>query len=580
MGMIRTPRWYQNEAVDETFALFDRKGGWDAETNAPRRVNPLICLPTGTGKAFVIALMIERALRRFPMTRIIMSTHIKELIEQNAKTLREHWADAPLGINSAGLKDREFAAPIIYGGIKSMVGQLDDAGHSKFGFRDLMFIDEAHLVSPNADTSYVRFIMELMLKNPWLKIIGLSATPFRMGLGHLTDGDIFTDVAYNLCTIEGFQRLLSDGFLSPIFPRPTGVKLDVSGVGMANGDFNQNALEAAVDHFDINYQALGEMVKYGWNRLSWMIFASGIAHAEHLAETLRVCYGVPAAAVHSKMPRSQAEAIIADFKRGKLRCIVNKDMLTTGFDFPPIDLIGMFRPSMSTGLWVQMLGRGTRPWLGGQIAVSDTETAYWPHRKEGCMVLDYAGNTPRLGPINDPVVPKKKGEGPPGDAPIRICHEDRGGCGFYNHSSAKFCSMCGFEFPAGEGPSLNATAGTDELIRSDLPVVKFFNVERVLYSEYVSRGKGRNMIRVAYFCEGANCFYEYKSVEPKTMPDGSLKSDYMTKDGRDWFRQRTGMEPPETNAEVLAGSSFLRTPKRISVWTNKKPAPEVKQYEF
>ena len=587
------PRWFQIEAVDQTLDLFNHKGGWDRETNAPLRVNPLICLPTGTGKSIVLAMLAYRIMQIDPTSRIIMSTHVKELIEQNAAKLRWIWPNAPLGINSAGLGSREFAAPIIYGGIKSMVGRLDTAGHSAFGHRDIMLIDEAHLLSPNVDTTYISFILELMMKNPWLKIIGLSATPFRMGLGHLTNGQIFTDVSYDLCNIDGFARLLADKFLSPIYPRPTKVKLDVSGVGMSNGDFNQAALQSAVDDRDVNYAALREMVGYGWNRRAWMIFASGIEHAEHLADTLRVCFGITAVAVHSKMVggRKAADEAIKDFKRGKIRCIVNQNMLTTGFDFPPIDLIGMFRPSMSTGLWVQMLGRGTRPWFGGYITVDEEtgETAYWPGQKEGCLVLDYAGNTPRLGPINDPVIPKAKGDGPPGDAPIRTCHEDRidrhgkHGCGFYNHSSAKFCVMCGFEFPPGEGPELYNTAGTDVLIATQgdaLPETKSFAVDRVIFVKHTSRKSGRATIRCAYYCEGVHCFYEYITVEPKINEDGSFKSDFATKKGRDWYRQRTGLEPPETNDEVIAHSYNLRTPARITVWTNKKPSPEIRNYEF
>ncbi len=582
------PRWYQNEAVDATFDYFDHTGGWDNETNQPRRANPLICLPTGTGKSLVIAMIIYRALMSFPMTRIIMATHVKELIEQNAAKLRQIWPNVPLGINSAGLGHREFQSPVVYGGIKSMVGQMDDYGHSAFGHRDLMLVDEAHLISPSGDTQYIQFILELMAKNPWLKIIGLSATPYRMGLGNLTNGRIFTDVAYNMCNMEGFSRLLADGFLSAIFPRPTGVQLDVSGVGMGNGDFVQGALEAAVDDRDTNYHALGEMVKYGWSRRCWMIFAAGTNHAEHLAETLRVCYGISAQAVHSKMPRKQADEYIREFKRGNIRCIVNQNMLTTGFDMPPIDLIGMFRPTMSTGLWVQMLGRGTRPWLGGYVEVDSTtgETAYWPGQKQGCMVLDFAGNTPRLGPINDPVIPRPRSEGPPGDAPIRTCPEDKYdvhgkfGCGFYNHSSVKWCVMCGFEFPPGEGPHINAVSGTDELIRSELPETRMFNVDRVIYVKHVGKSSGRSTIRCAYYCEGINCFYEYITVEPKIQTDGTTKSDFATKKGRDWFRQRTGFEPPETNDEVLAMTGALRTPRRITVWTNKKPSAEIRNYEF
>jgi DNA repair protein RadD len=165
-------------------------------------------------------------------------------------------------------------------------------------------------------------------------------------------------------------------------------------------------LQAAVDDADITYRALTEAVQIGQSRRSWTAFASGIDHAIHIAEMLRGTFGIDAAEVHSKMPEKERDRRIEAYKRGELRCIVNKDILTTGFDHPPIDLILMLRPTMSTGLWVQMLGRGTRPY---DPAVHGYLPGF-PTKKYDCCVLDYAGNTRRLGPINDPVIPKPKGQ--------------------------------------------------------------------------------------------------------------------------------------------------------------------------
>jgi DNA repair protein RadD len=553
-------RWYQEEAVDALFQFFDEYGG-TALDGTPIRANPLIALPTGTGKSFVIGKFLERAFRIFPYTRVIMSTHVKELIAQNAKQLQRIWPHAPLGIYSAGLKQSDFIQPIIFGGVKSMVGKLDKEGKSIFGFRDLLIIDEAQLVGPRADAEYAQFILELLAINPYLKIIGLSATVYRLGMGLLTNGPIFTHIVYDLCNIQGFSRLIAEGYLSPIFPKKTQVELDVSSVGMSStGDFNETALQSAVDDADVTYKALCEAVQIGQQRRSWLAFASGIDHAIHIAEMLRGTFGVNAAEVHSKMPVKERDARIAAFERGELRCIVNKDILTTGFDHPPIDLILMLRPTMSTGLWVQMLGRGTRPYdpaIHGYLSGFAT-------RKNDCLVLDYAGNTRRLGPINDPVIPKPKGKGRAGDAPVKICDA----CGAYNHTTARFCIVCNEEFVF--TPNIVGTAGTDELLRSDLPVVEDFDVQRVVYSEHTSRKSGNKSIKVSYYCN-LRTFYEYITVEG----DGFRK-----KIGRDWFRQRAPVEPPETNAEILANSQYLRTPRRIRVWLNKQPLPDVLSAEF
>lgn len=562
-------RWYQEEAVDSLFRYFDEYGGTGAD-GRPIEANPLIALPTGTGKSFVIAKFLQRVFWHFPQTRVIMSTHVRELIEQNAKQLQRVWPNAPLGIYSAGLKQKDFIQPIIFGGVKSMVRGIDEYGKSIFGHRDLMVIDEAHLVGPSADSSYGDLILQLKAINPYLKIIGLSATIYRLGMGLLTNGPIFTDITYNLCDIQGFSRLIAEGYLAPIFPKKTAIELDVSGVGMSStGDYNESALQAAVDRDDITYEALCEVVQLGYQRRSWLIFASGIEHAEHIAEMLRSKFGVPAAAVHSKMGDKQRDEILAAFKRGELRCIVNKDVLTTGFDHPPIDLIGMLRPTMSTGLWVQMLGRGTRPydWLNPQQYIPGFEFT-----KHHCLVLDFAGNTRRLGPINDPVIPKPKGKGRPGDAPVKICETKpaigRVGCGAYNHTSARHCIVCGEEFKW--EPNIVGNASNEELLRSDLPVVEYFDVLRVVYSPHTGRQSGKNSIKVSYFTSDLRTFYEWVTVEG----DGWAK-----KRGRDWFRQRAPVEPPETNADILANSEYLRTPRRIRVWLNKKN-PEVLSYEF
>ena len=526
-------RWYQAEAEQSIFDYFEARRGEPG--------NPVVAMPTGTGKSVVIGNFIRRAFGHYPNTRLMMLTHVKELIEQNAEKLMQVWPTAPLGIHSAGLKQRDIMMPIIYGGVATVKNNIE-----AFGYRDLLLIDEAHLLSPNAETMYQAVIASMLKANPYLKVIGFTATPFRMRQGMITDDGIFTDICYDATTPEMFNRLIAEGYISPPIPKRTDAYIDVSNVGMQNGDFAAGQLEAAADDDEITYAAVKETVEFGYNRRSWLMFAAGVKHAEHIAAMLQ-SFGIPAAAVHSKLKGNENDERIAAFKRGELRALVNMGKLTTGFDHPPIDLIGMLRPTMSPGLWVQMLGRGTRP---------SPDTG-----KENCLVLDFARNTPRLGPINDPIKPRKPGKGG-GDAPVRICDN----CGCYNHASVRFCINCGYEFTF--ETKIFKTAGNDELLRSDAPVVSYFPVDRVIYNLHEKVGAPPS-IKVSYFC-GYQMFHEWVCLE---------HPGFAGKKAREWWRQRHREDPPQFTWQALQRSSELRIPSRIRVWTNKQH-PEVLGYEY
>src|SRR5258708_21594179 len=282
----------------------------------------------------------------------------------------------------------------------------------------------------------------MKLINPNLKIIGMSATLYRMGMGMITENGLFTDVVYNKTDMDGFNQLVEQGYIAPLIPLRTKTELDVSDVGVHNGEFVSTQLQGAVDNAHFTFKALQELVHAGHNRRSWLIFASGIEHAEHIAEQLGA-FGIDCAPVHSKRPSEYNDAAIKAFKANELRAIVNYGKLTTGFDHPAIDLIEMLSPTLSVPLWVQMLGRGTRPADG----------------KQNCLVMDFARNTPRLGPINDPQIPTKKSS-TSGEMPIKICES----CGTYNHISARLCCNCGEQFSFQQ--KLVGKAATDELIKA------------------------------------------------------------------------------------------------------------------
>jgi DNA repair protein RadD len=319
-----------------------------------------------------------------------------------------------------------------------------------------------------------------------------------------------------------------------------------------------------VDKDEITYAACQEIIECGHDRNCWLIFASGIEHTIHVAAMLD-SLGISATYVHSKMGNVERDKNLADFKAGKYRAICNNGVLTTGFDHPAVDLIGVLRPTQSPSLHVQICGRGIRPVYEPGFDLSTSEgrlESIANSPKKNCLVLDFAGNTKRLGCINDPVLPKRKGKGGGGTAPVKICEV----CGTYNHASVRFCISCGNEFP--KEVKINYFAATAELIASSAVVTEVFPVDRITYA--IHRKEDRpDSIKMSYFC-GLRMFNEYLCLE---------HVGFAGKKARDLWRERADEEPPETTAAALLEVDSLRIPTHIRVWEKKK-YPEILAYSY
>lgn len=531
-------RWYQEEGIN-------------ALLNYDYKQNPLLVFPTGTGKSIIIAEFCKRAMYAYPNTRILMLTHVKELVEQNANKLKAVWETVPLGIFSAGLKQKDTTNPIIFGSMQSVYKHIQKCNEQQiphFGSIDLLIIDEAHLVSEKDETSYRGIIKALYDINPYIKVIGLTATPYRLKGGMLTDCGIFGEVIYDLSQADQFIRLIKEGYLAPLIPKQTSIEIDVSNVSVLGNEYNLKQLAQVSDKDEITFNAVREIVEHGTaqNRKAWIIFCTSVEHCEHVNAML-LSMGIASATCHSKLSDKENTANINAFKSGELQCLVNNNKLTTGFDYPDIDLIGMLRPTNSVSLWIQMLGRGTRP----------------SPNKENCLVLDFAGNTRRLGCINDPNLPsKRKGGGGTGSAPVKICPE----CSCYNHTKARVCEVCGAEF-AFQSNLLN-TASSLELIKDTTPQYEMIEVDQVIYNEHVSK-QNIPTLQVTYLC-GLMRYYEYICFE---------HTGYARKRAEMWWQQRSADECPSRVYEVLALANYLKKPSFITVHVNKK-YPEIKSVSF
>ena len=497
------PRDYQVQAVESIFKYFSNNTG-----------NPLLCLPTGTGKSVIIAMLLKKIFDTFPNQKVLMITHVKELIQQNYEKLKAVWNDAPVGIYSAGLKKRESQQNIIFCGIQSVAKKAE-----LFGSVDLVVIDEAHLVSHNANSQYRNFIAKLKENNSYLKVIGLTATPFRSNFGLLTDAGIFTDIAFDITQKDEFVKLINQGFLSALVPFATNHKIDVSNVKITNGEYNQQQLAKAVNAGNITEKILNDAIEIAKNRNKWLIFAAGIEHGKDICNRLNE-KGVLTTCVFGDLSNAERDKNIQDFKAGKYKAIVNYGVLTTGFDYPEIDCIIMMRPTLSPVLWVQMLGRGTRP----------------SANKENCLVLDYAGNTERLGAINDPKIPHKSKtknkKQKQGEATLKTCPM----CNATNIAQNMYCWKCNYFF---KGEKLSSVSSDLALIEKTF--LHFVKVTKINITEYQKQNKPK-CLKVDYYCG------VYKMTEFLCPLHGGYASDMFLK----WTKIMLNVEIDDITDENFA----------------------------
>ena len=451
MGIELRP--YQQRTIDELYAWFA----------ANPHGNPCLVLPTGAGKSHIVAAICKDALQGWPETRILMLTHVKELIEQNAEKMLQHWPDAPLGVYSASLNKRQIE-PITFAGIQSVRRKAGLLGHI-----DLVLVDECHLINHKDEGGYRTLLAHLKLINPAMRVIGLTATPYRLGHGLITDEPALFHALIEPVMIE---ELIHKKYLSILRSKVTKSKLSVDGVHKRGGEYIESELQAAVDTDDNNRSVVREVISLAGERKAWLFFCAGVAHAEHICAEL-IDQGIKAACVTSFTPKTEREQILADFKSGALQALTNANVLTTGFDHSAIDLIAMLRPTMSPGLYVQMAGRGLRPSPG----------------KADCLVLDFAGVVGTHGPITAVNAPRKQGEGN-GEAPVKVCDA----CDELCPISAKVCPACGAPFPEPEAKKLRLCQddimgldGTDMIVTG------------WKWREHTSLASGKIMLAVSYY---------------------------------------------------------------------------------
>lgn len=318
---------------------------------AERDDNPLAVLPTAAGKTIIFATLLRQWLTAWPDTRVIVLAHIKELISQAADKLRKVWPAAPVGIWSAGIGKKEGHRNITVAGIQSIYKRAFE-----FDPWEIVIVDEAHLIPVGGEGMYRRFLDDCRKMNPLTRVIGFTATPFRLDGGHIARPEyVLNHVAYE----ANIGDLIGQGYLCKLRSKATAEKIDTAGVKSSKGDFIAAELEQRANTDGAVSSAVKEIVEKGVDRQAWLIFCCGVKHAYHVSVELEKL-GVVAPVVTGDTPDDERDRIIADFDAGRVRAVVNVNCLTTGLDVTRIDLIALLRPTQSTSLYIQMVGRGFR----------------------------------------------------------------------------------------------------------------------------------------------------------------------------------------------------------------------------
>lgn len=463
-------RYYQSEAVEAAFGYLCSQAG-----------NPVIVLPTGSGKSLVSCELAKRALSF--NGRVVVVTHVKELVEQVDATMQRNGLDS--GVYSAGLKRKETEHNVIVAGIQSVFRKA-----AELGDRKLLIIDECHRVSRHDESMYGQFINDLRSINPKLRIVGLSATPFRLDCGSIcSKAGIFQSICYE----SNLKRLIAEGYLSNITNKPTATNYDTSGLHLRGGEFIQQELEGLFGDQGKTIQAVSEIVNNFHDRKSVIVFCSGVSHAYTVADLIQKITGQEVGVVEGETLALERAETIRRFKEGSLRWLVNMDVLTTGFDAPNTDGIAVLRATMSPGLFAQIVGRGLRTHPG----------------KKECVVLDFGDNIKRHGPIDAIDYGKGRSSGVKigeADCPEKECPS----CLEMVAVGVRTCE-CGFRFPP-PASKITEEGDTQSKILSEPEV---FEVVEAYFGKHLKKNAENPIptLRVDYKCNKDGGDYEYEISE-------------------------------------------------------------------
>jgi len=521
-------RPYQQDAIDAVYRYLRKRDD-----------NPCVVIPTAGGKTPVLATICRDAVTRWN-GRVIVLAHVKELLEQAVDKLKAVCPDLDVGVYSAGLRRRDTEHQVIVAGIQSVYKRA-----CELDAFNLAIVDESHTIPTEGDGMYRQFLTDAKAVNPELRIIGFTGTPYRMKSGLICAPDHFLN---NVCYEVGVRELIHQGYLSPLNSKAGVSKVDTSQLHIRAGEFVTDEVERLVDQDHLVEAACDEIVEYMHDRSKCLIFAASVAHAQHVARVLHDRHGIECGFVCGNTPSDLRDELIARFRDqstgnlfhgDSLKYMVNIDVLSVGFDCPAIDTIVLLRPSNSPGWYCQAVGRGFRLHPG----------------KENCLILDFAGNIERHGPVDQIKIKSKLTNGS-GEPPAKECPD----CHSVIAAGYATCPDCGFEFPPPEKQKHEATASQAGILSGQVTLTKY-EVRDITFSVHTKRGAEEDSpktMRVDYRLGLDHWQSEWICFE---------HMGYARRKAVAWWKQRSPDPVPDTAEEAvdIANSGGVAYAESITV---------------
>ena len=556
-------RWYQEQAVAAVFDYLRRESG-----------APCVVLPTGSGKTHVIAELCRQVVAW--RGRALVLAHVKELLEQSREKLSRVLPAGMVGVYSAGLNERTTDAPVIVAGIQSVYQRAEELGEFF-----LIVVDEAHLIPPDGVGRYRTLLEAEKTVSPKARLVGLTATPYRLGCGWIvkdkapeSDYDRLLDtIVYEV----PISDLIADGTLSTVVSKQARRSPDFSSVHVKRGEYDAEEVEKILGRKNVLEAACLEIVEQTRDRQKVLVFCNRRESARRCAKLLQEYDAEHAAEiVDGETPADKRAEITRRFKTSEptvdllgrvektLKYVCNVGVLTTGFDAPNVDAVAILRPTQSLTLYQQIVGRGLRR----------------SPDKENCLVLDYGGNVDRFGPIDLPNPPQT------GESTAvkrwKTCPECRAVVASY----CAVCPLCGKEFPKSAPGDPNKNLSSRASSKSFLsdgedapePTVEEYDVREVEYSAHYKKDDPDKppTLQVAYKRgEFARPVFEWLCPgHPLKWARGRFER---------WWKAKSKTDPP-TDAETAAfyaSKGALAVPTKIRITTNPgERFPSIEWLEF
>jgi superfamily II DNA or RNA helicase len=311
-----------------------------AQGSLRRGKNPLVIMPTGTGKTVVFSELIRRTLGKRRGKRAIVLAHRSELLNQARDRLRSFGLTAE--IEQAGQRASD-TCQVVVASVQTVAHKKRRLDREAF---DLVVVDEAHHVPAS---TYQR-----ILKHYRCPVAGFTATADRLDEKSL--GGVFNEVAYAMDMLTAIES----GIIVPIIQRTVTVEsIDVSRVKTIHGDLSSAELGKVLSKVKVLQGVAVPLLEHMGDRKT-LAFAATVQHAHALANVLnRMRPGIARAVDGGDAPEYRARTL-ADFEAGKFQVLVNCQLFTEGFDMPSVSCVAMARPTQSRLLYAQAIGRATR----------------------------------------------------------------------------------------------------------------------------------------------------------------------------------------------------------------------------